>query len=65
MISANLDKMSNKDERCKEGELVDHYRLRISCGDINAAMFFCAGGRYEEMADGLRKMASILEGKAV
>ncbi len=65
MISANLDKMNDKSEHCKEGEPVDHYRLRISCGDIHAAMFFCAGSRHEEMAIELRKMADILEGKAV
>jgi len=57
--------MNDKSEHCKEGELVDHYRLRISCGDTNSVMFFCAGSRYEEMAIELRKMADILEGKAV
>ncbi len=65
MISANLDKMNDKSEHCKEGERADYYRLRISCGDTHAAMFFCPGGRYEEMAAELRNMADILEGKAV
>ena len=65
MISANLDKMNNKGEHCKEADAVDHYRLRISCGNADTAIFFCPGGRYEEMARELRKMAGILEGKPV
>jgi hypothetical protein len=62
MISANLRKLNDKDEHCKEGELVDSYNLRISCGKTSAALFFCPGGKYNEMSIALRKMADILDG---
>jgi hypothetical protein len=62
MISANLRKLNNKNEPCKEGELIDSYNLRISCGYINAALSFQPGGKYKEMVVELRKMADILDG---
>lgn len=64
MISANLQKINSKDEPCKEGELVDYYRFRISCGATHAEIYFYPGGPYGEMAVELRRMADILDGKA-